>query len=208
MSNLRRHFTGILGGEVPIATPTRDFALVLHAPPEIAQALDDIRRRYDPAFQVGIEPHITVKRPATLGPGEKVEPLREVLRQATTQISAFRVQLRGYGVFRQPNSNVLFVKVEDERPFRELHNQVIAGLGRLYPSGLADQYEADNYHPHLTIGNKLSDLDLMVLEHELSSSSYQLDFSFIYQHLSLLISEYEKPWEAVEDFPFKFNQES
>ncbi len=202
----RGQFTTILEVIRGDERPEQDFALVLNAPPEVAQGIDDVRRRYDPAFKENILPHITVKRPAPLGGMEKVPQVRFVLREALQSFPALSVQLQGYGIFRSPNRNVAFLKVADEKPFCELHSRVLEGLGRLYPGGLADRYEGENYHPHLTIGNELSDLDLAVLEHELSSGLFQLDFNFRLDQVALFVHQPGQPWQIVELFEFKVEE--
>ncbi len=202
MNYLGEQFTTIFEVIRPEIRPEQNFALVLNAPPEVAYALDDVRRRYDPAYKLGIAPHITVKRPARLNEIRDIELLRQVLGEVIHDLPSISVQLRGYGVFRRPDANVLFLKVENEAPFYELHMRVLAGLSRIYPNGQADHFESDSYHPHLTIGNQLSDFDLVVLEHELTSSDFPLDFSFTLDHLSFLAHHSGKPWQAVEDFKF------
>jgi 2'-5' RNA ligase len=201
------YFTSIVETVRPSLHPEQNFALVLNTPPEIALALDDIRRRYDPAYKMGITPHITVKRPALLGDEKNVDPMRRVLREVAATIAPISVQVRTFDTFRTPDSNVLFLKVEDEQPLRELHQNVLDALSRLYPDGRADQFENSHYHPHLTIGNKLSELDLAVLEYELSNGNYQLDFNFTLDRLSLLVQEGDKPWQGVEEFYFTGNSE-
>ena len=202
MNYLGDQFTSIVEVLRPVTRLEQNFALVLNTPPEVAAEIDDIRRRYDPAYLVGIAPHITVKRPAALGDMADVETMRQVLREVVQSFEPISVQLNGYDIFRSPGSNVLFLKVMDEKPFCDLHLQVLQALARLYPNGQADHFENSHYHPHVTIGNKLTDLDLAVLEHELASGDYRLDFSFTLTNLSLLVHESNQPWEVVENFNF------
>ena len=204
MSQPREQFTGILNPAWLTAEQTeeQDFALIVNAPSEIAQALDDVRRRYDPAFKVGIPPHITIKRPAPLGGADKLAQLQAVLREGLTGAGEVSVQLRGYGIFKNPGTSVVFVKVQDEQPLLDLHQRSLTALSQIYPNGQADHFEGEKYHPHLTIGNELSELDLAVLEHELATGGYQLDFAFTVDCVTLFISQSGKPWQAIEDFKF------
>ncbi len=176
--------------------------MVLNAPSEISHSLDDVRSRYDPAFKSGIPPHITIKRPAVFGKNVDTSALQQAIQQATGDFRAFQVKLEGYGVFRRLENNVLFLKVQDEQPFYELHHRVLRALAQLYPEGIADQFEAEKYHPHLTIGNNLSEIDLAVLEHELTSGGYQLDFSFEINEVTLFVLEPPQPWQIAGNFPF------
>lgn len=204
MDRLKGKFTTIFEAIQVETKPQHSFALILMAPPEIAEALDDIRRRYDPAHKVGIPPHITIKRPAPLLQPEKikVEQLRQMIGPVARSFPPIQVQLQGYGIFRSPGRNVVFLKVKDEKPFCQLHMEVIKALSQLYPNGQADQYEGEQYHPHLTIGNQLSDLDLAVLERELSTGAYRLDFSFVLTQLHLYVTLTGQAWETADIFNF------
>ncbi len=208
MRRIRDQFTGILDNTLlPVEhQPEQDFALVLNAPPEVAQAIDDVRRRYDPAFKAGILPHITIKRPSALGIPEKLPLVQEALREGLAGHGAIQVQLEGYGIFNKPGTSVVFLKLRDETPFITLHRRAITALSQVYPDGLADQYEGQNYHPHLTIGNELSDLDLAVLEHELATGSFKLDFSFTFTQVTLFVQAANQPWRTLEEINFAGGQ--
>ncbi|HEX2912570.1 MAG TPA: 2'-5' RNA ligase family protein [Chloroflexia bacterium] len=202
MNSFREKFTTIFEAIRPESTAEDEFAIVLNAPPEISHALDDVRRRYDPAFKTGIPPHITVKRPALLLSKDKVPALHEAVRQVVHNFPPFPVQLQGYGLFKSAGRNVLFLKVQNEEPFCALHNQILDALRQIYPNGQADRYEDTNYHPHLTIGNELSEIDLAVLEYELKTGGYRLDFSFILDEISLFLHEARQPWNVLDTFKF------
>ncbi len=200
-------FTGILQIVQPEIGRERDFAIILYAPPEISMALDDIRRRYDPAFKANIPPHITVKRPAPLGAPENLDRLPQLLQEVTQNLRPFQVNLSGYDVFHKAECNVVFLKAVDETPLCNLHLEVIQALTHLYPNGSADALENDKYHPHLTIGNKLTNIELTVMEHELQSGSFRLNFEFIATEIGLMIQKPgEKPseliWETVGHYKF------
>lgn len=202
MKRRREQFTTILEAIRPDNSTEQNFALVLNAPSEIAQALNDVRRRYDPAHKVGISPHITIKRPALVGDPARVSEIRRVLRETLQDFPAIKVQLQGYDFFKIPDRNVVFLKVQDEQPFCELHNRIITALSQIYPNGQADQYEGSQFHPHLTIGNELNALDLAVLEYELSNGGYQLEFAFTLRHVDLFVNQAGQPWQVVESFQF------
>lgn len=200
-------FTGILQIVQPEIGRERDFAIILYAPPEISMALDDIRRRYDPAFKANIPPHITVKRPTPLGTPENLDKLPHLLQEVTQTLRPFDVHLNGYDVFPKAECNVVFLKALDEAPLRHLHQQVIQNLSKIYPNGNADALENDKYHPHLTIGNKLTNLELPVMEHELQSGKFQLNFEFVATEIGLMVEKPgEKPseliWETIGHYKF------
>ncbi len=178
--------------------PQHFFAIIAYAPPEISAAVDDIRSRYDPAFKDGIPPHITIKRPAILTNPALLSAMSGAIRVGLQHLQPFQVELDGYGVFRHPGRNVVFIKVRDERSFCELHTSVAAALSSVLADPGLDQYENSAYHPHLTIGNALSDLELAVMEHELSGGSYRLNFSFTLSEIALFSQPPAQPWQTVD----------
>jgi 2'-5' RNA ligase len=195
-------FTRILETIRPEAAPQQEYAIILDAPPEISEALDDVRRRYDPAFKVQVPPHITVKRPTVLPDPARIEGVREALRTVAASLPPIPVALKGFGSFKSPGRNVVFLKVENEVPLFQLHQRVAAVLREVFGVEQADQFENGSYHPHLTIGNELSEIDLAVLEHELMSGGYRLDFDFIITQFTLYVHDTGKPWETIETFSF------
>lgn len=178
------------------------FALVTYAPPEVSEAVDDIRRRYDPAFKDDIAPHITIKRPAVIENPALLPAMVEAVRKALRDIAPFQVDLEGYDVFRKKDANVVFLKVRDERPFCNLHMTVVQALDSVLPGAAIDQYEGNAYHPHLTIGNALDDLELAVMEYELSQGNYRLNFSFTLSELSMMDQPPHQSWRTIENFSF------
>ena len=178
--------------------PQHFFAVIAYAPPEISAAVDDIRRRYDPAFKDAIPPHITIKRPAVLSNRALLPAMSGAIRVGLQNIAPFQVELDGYGIFRHPGRNVVFIKVRDERPFCQLHMAVAHALSSVLADPGLDQYENAAYHPHLTIGNALSNLELAVMEHELSDGSYRLNFSFALTEIALFSQPPAQPWQTVD----------
>ncbi len=176
--------------------------MILGAPPEISEALDDVRRRYDPAFKVQVPPHITVKRPTMLGEPARIAQIQQAMQIVVASVPPIPVRLKGYGSFKSPGRNVVFLKVENERPFYDLHQKVAQALQEVYGMEQADHYEKINYHPHLTIGNELSEIDLAVLEHELSTGGYRLEFDFTLTQFTLYAHHTGKPWETIQTFVF------
>lgn len=178
------------------------FALVTYAPPEVSEAVDDIRRRYDPAFKDDIAPHITIKRPAILNEPELLSGMSAAVKQAMQNIRPFQVDLEGYNIFRKTDNNVVFLKVRDENPFCQLHMQMIEALETVLPGAGLDQYEGIAFHPHLTIGNALGDLELAVMEYELGSGNYRLNFSFELTEIAMLSQPPGQPWQTIDTFSF------
>jgi len=195
-------FTRILETIRPEETPQQEYAIILDAPREISEALDDVRRRYDPAFKVKVPPHITVKRPTVLADPARIKGTREALGTVAANLPPLPVTLNGFGSFKAPGRNVVFLKVEDEAPLFQLHQKVVAALHAVFGVDQADRFENGNYHPHLTIGNELSEIDLAVLEHELVTGGYRLNFDFIITQFTLYVHDTGKPWQTIETFSF------
>jgi 2'-5' RNA ligase len=208
---LTNRFTTILKIAQNGERQEQEFAIILYAPAEISVSLDDIRRRYDPGFALKIPPHITIKRPASLGNPDNLAKLLATLSQKMENVAAstrlFEVELEGYSIFHKQDSNVVFLKIKNEEPLIELHKKIIHALSEVFPNGHADSLEYDNYHPHLTIGNKLSDIELAVMKHELDSGNYQLNFNFTAHEIGLLA---QPPvwdgghfiWDTIASFTF------
>lgn len=197
-------FTGIFQAVRPPGQEQQQhyFALLAYSPPEVSAAVDDIRRRYDPAFKADIPPHITLKRPAILENPALLPAITGTVKTAMLQIAPFRVELEGYGVFRRPGRNVVFLKVKDEQPFCALHMNIVRAIDSVLPGAALDQFEGESYHPHLTIGNALDDLELAVMEYELNNNGYRLNFNFTLSQISLLSQPPGLPWETVGVFQF------
>jgi len=187
---LTSSFTGTLGSLRANNEQEAQFAVILYAPTEVSTALDYVRFRYDPSFKMKIPPHITLKRPASIGnPPNLPAHFHAVCRsieEITPAIQPFTVELSGYDVFRKPDCNVVFLKIADSSPLWSLHQKLLDALSHFYIGGAADSLEGEKYHPHLTIGNKLSDIELTVLQHELDTGSYKLDFRFTAEEMGLL----------------------
>jgi 2'-5' RNA ligase len=195
-------FTRILETIRPEAAPQQEYAIILDAPPEISEALDDVRRRYDPAFKVKVPPHITVKRPTVLADPTCIEAMRGAMRKVAANLPPIPVVLMGFGNFKSPGRNVVFLKVENEAPLYQLHQEVVAALQEVFGTDQADHFENSSYHPHLTIGNELSEIDLAVLEHELATGGYRLNFNFVISQFTLYVHDTGKPWQTIETFSF------
>jgi 2'-5' RNA ligase len=202
MSQRWKQFTDFFKGVDATPTQSDCFALMLDMPPDVTAALEDIRQRYDPAHRIGYLPHITVKRPAAL-PNREILPLmRAYLRNAAVKLPPIPVRLSGYDIFRSPNRNVVYLKAADETPFIRLHKAMVEALTNVLPGGAADQFENEAYHPHLTIGNELSDLDLAVLQHELQTGNQMFEFSFEAESVALYVGKPGQKWPAIEIFHF------
>ncbi|NWJ46022.1 MAG: 2'-5' RNA ligase family protein [Chloroflexi bacterium] len=207
---LTSSFTGTLSSIRANNEQEPQFAIILYAPTEVSTALDYVRFRYDPGFKMKIPPHITLKRPASIGKQPNLSAhfhtVCRAIEEITPTINPFAVALSGYDVFRKPDCNVVFLKIADASPLWHLHQKLIEVLSRFYPDGAADSLEGAKYHPHLTIGNKLSDIELAVLQHELDTGSYKLDFRFIAEEMGLLaqlpIADDRFDWRTISHFKF------
>jgi 2'-5' RNA ligase len=179
----------------------QSFALTLYIPQFVDAALHDIRNRYDPAALANIPVHITLKRFTSFVAMSDVDLIRQELEKFVKQFQPFQVTLDGYGMFHSPNHNVVFLKVKNPEPLRQLHCQVLGILEKIIPEGGADNYEGAKYVPHVTIGNALSDLDLMVLEHELAQHPENLHFTCEINQMSLVVAFFQEgDWKVVQNF--------
>jgi 2'-5' RNA ligase len=186
------------------ALAKQSFALTLYIPQEINQTLEELRQRYDPAASANIPIHITVKRFTPFFHKSEIEELRQKLAEMSQQVKPFQITAEGYGAFHSPNHNVVFLEIKNPAPLRHLHFKILEILQDFYPDAGADKFEGENYTPHITIGNALSDLDLAVLKHELSQQPELLHFSWEVNQMSLVIAFFQEGhWEIVQTFKFE-----
>lgn len=186
------------------ALAKQSFALTLYIPQNNNQALEEIRSRYDPAAQANIPIHITVKRFTPYFHKSEIEGIRQRLVEISSQLKPFLVTVDGYGTFDSPNHNVVFLKIKNPEPLRQLHYKIVEILEDFFAEGGIDNFEGQNYTPHITIGNALSDLDLAVLKHELSQQSGLLNFSWEVNQMSLVVAFFQAGhWEIVQTFKFE-----
>lgn len=127
-------------------------AIVIPAPPPVAEFVAAFRREHPGQELYALPPHITVMwpfiSPGTLDDGPDETLLRQTadrLRQICRSISPFTVTLDRYGTFP---GGVLYLAPHDPAPIIALHGHILAQFPEYPPYG----GEYGELVPHMTLG--------------------------------------------------------
>lgn len=166
------------------------FGIVIFPPEDVSEIANNYRKRFDPHFPL-IPPHMTV-REAEEGDEGKLSRAAEHLELAAKQLRPFRVRLNRFSTFL-PASNVVYMAPESEEELDRLHEAVCTG-----PLAVVERKYA--YTPHLTVAQKLSDIEM----HDIYASlrPIPLDLEFEVSQLHLLVRQDEGKWSVYRSFPF------
>ena len=121
-------------------------------PEEVTSVLGELQQNYKTAsWKILIPPHITVLPPALAL--TSADQAINYLREVAATIHPFDIEVEGVGHF-QNTSNTVYAKVKLNEELVWLHSRLckIASSVMATPSNMVD-----NFHPHITLSNKLSD---------------------------------------------------
>jgi len=148
--------------ETPQSPPL--YGVVLGLPEEFAEEIAGRRQRYCPNANKVIFPHITLRVPFTCQDARSlIEPLERVAREKLP----VKVTAKGLGTFKGTGKNVLYVHVERTPELLELHKAVVEaldGVNEVLP--YAADHQMDNWVPHITIAEGMSEEQLECLMKE------------------------------------------
>lgn len=153
-----------------------------------AQELRDYRAALGDLTALKIPTHITLVPPTEVDPAALPEVERH-LADATEQVAAFGVRLRGTGTFR-PVSPVVFVMLAEGISQCE---QLAAAVR----SGPLASELAFPYHPHVTIAHHLDDQLLDRAFDDLAD----FECAFVADRFHLYEHDEERGWQPTHDFP-------
>ncbi len=141
------------------------YGVVLDLPDEFSDEIAAKRRKYSPASARRIFPHITLRGPFV------VDDSREIvgeLEEVALSYLPVRIKSCGLGSFRGARNNVLYANVERSERLMRLHAAVVDALAEVrdvFPDA-SDQH-LENWVPHITIADGVTDEELTRLEEEL-----------------------------------------
>lgn len=165
-----------------------------HVKDEIKDLKLEIKDKFHAAHALKLPAHITITPPAWLE-ADREQDFLFLLKKVTATEVSFPVQLKDFGHFGQ---RVIFVKVVDHEPVKQLFKNFSAGLGTFL-----GEAAGSSIHPHITLATR--DLDREKFQKawkEFSSRSYSNSFSaealFVFRHNG-------KTWDIIEQLPFKGN---
>lgn len=147
------------------AKPQPMYGIVLDLPEEFQEEIAAKRERYCPQAAKRIFPHLTLRAPFSTHDPKGLVPLIEnvVLRYLPV-----RVQADGLGAFIGPRNNVLYARVQRSDRLLRLHEAIVQALPDVrdvYPDAASHQFE--NWVPHITIADGITEERLAELQHEL-----------------------------------------
>lgn len=164
---------------------------------EIRDLKLEIQDKFHAAHALKLPAHITITPPVWLE-AKKEQDFLFLLKKITATEVSFPLELRDFGHFGQ---RVIFVKVVDHEPVKQLFKNVSEGLDSIF-----SEAAGSSIHPHITLATR--DLDKEKFQKawkEFSSRSYSNSFSaealFVLRHNG-------KTWDIIEKFPFQGNSVS
>jgi 2'-5' RNA ligase len=150
--------------------------VVLDVPEPFASAVMGVRRRHRDEFRSSLPVEITVAGSNGVGELEADQTSEDVFALLTAIASDTKPIEASFGpVERFPGTEIFFLTLEDERPFRELHGRIVGSAIRFKPCPFP-------YQPHCTLRDRtpISDeevADLLAVE---IPGSFVLDTLSVY----------------------------
>ena len=146
----------------------KTYLIAVTPPLDICKKIDVYRNLYSGYTSYIIPPHVTIVPPFTLL-GVQEEELVCLLEKEGAPVEGMRACLDSFGFFEE-RKNVLFLQPDrkSEGLFKTIFQAIFSVLdGRI--KYRYDTYKAntDDFHPHLTIGEKIPDSQFEKLKAEL-----------------------------------------
>ncbi|MCS1350564.1 2'-5' RNA ligase family protein [Mechercharimyces sp. CAU 1602] len=148
---------------------------------KVQDIANSYRKRYDPHYGL-IPPHITLKEAFTLEEetGNQEETITNIvqhLEKVAERTAPFTIFLNKIGTFH-PNSNTIYVSMYDGADIIQLHDLINEG-----PLSHPETYA---FIPHITIGQKLSEDELLDVYGSLRMTNISIEtkidrFHLLYQ---------------------------
>ena len=131
------------------------YAIVLTFSDEIEDYFNKLRAAFQQYINYTIVPHITLVYP--FAPVFSLFQINEQLDKVAKRNKQFSIVLNGIDFFENENK-VVYAALENRRVVKKLHTDIIKSLEGLIKELRTDeQFNLDNFTPHVTIGEKLPD---------------------------------------------------
>ncbi|MGC4375455.1 2'-5' RNA ligase family protein [Fictibacillus sp. Mic-4] len=124
------------------------YGIVIFPSKELQEKVNSYRKRYDPHY-AWIAAHITLKESFDASDSE-IDNIVDYIERITKNVPPFEITIEKVGSFH-PVNNVIYLKVNDGHDLRALHDA--------FYSGPLENEERYNFVPHLTLAQKLSDIE-------------------------------------------------
>lgn len=175
------------------------YFIAIIPPQAIVDYIDNYRRQYNKDCLTSVPPHITVYPPFYLSNPES--ELIDKLNKIQVQISPFRVSFTSFDFFSCGN-NVAYLKPDSEstiqlRNLYKITRSLISGeiidVWPNYPINL------DQYSPHCTIAEQISDNEFSKVRHDLEPLSVNQGFDV---NSIFLLNKHQGKWSTVLELNF------
>lgn len=147
------------------AKPQPMYGIVLDLPEEFREEIAAKRERYCPQAAKRIFPHLTLRAPFATDDSKGLVP---AIENVVLRYLPVRVHAEGLDSFIGSRNNVLYAKVERSDRLLRLHEAIVHALPDVrdvYPDAASHQFE--NWVPHITIADGVTEERLAELKHEL-----------------------------------------
>ncbi|MCK6256797.1 2'-5' RNA ligase family protein [Fictibacillus sp. KIGAM418] len=124
------------------------YGIAIFPSEELKDKINSYRKRYDPHYSI-IAPHITLKDPFEANDAE-IEEIVEYIETVAKNIPPINIHITRASSFH-PVNNVIYLKVDNNDELNSLHEL-------LYEGPLEHEHPY-NFVPHLTLAQKLSDVE-------------------------------------------------
>ncbi len=173
-----------------MAEAKKTYAVALVLSDKTAEKLSQLRTDYQQVMDYNIIPHITLVY--RFSPVFSLFQINEQLEKVAKRYEQFNITLNGIGFFENGN-NVVYASLENIRPVKKLHTDIIGSLESFIKEWHTDgEYNLERYVPHVTIGSKIP--DSIFPEIKKKYARYRLNYEDTITHFSLF-SEKRGTWE-------------
>lgn len=171
------------------------FFAALVPPPMVKQEVKEIKLeikdKFGAAHALKLPAHVTLIPPLRLEK-EQEEPFLKALENVVEKQFPFPVKLKDFGHFGQ---RVIFLKVVDHKPVKELHQRLLQAI-----NGFLPLVKNQNLHPHVTLATRdLSRENFYSAWQEMKDRKYEAQF--VAAALTLFKND-GKSWNLFKIFNF------
>lgn len=124
------------------------YGIVLFPSKKLQDIANSYRKRYDPHYAL-VPPHLTLKAPFEADE-KRIQVIALELRKIAQQVEPFKLSVYKFSSFA-PANNVIYLKVEPTPELKKLYE--------LLHQGALQENPEYPFVPHITIGQKLSDIE-------------------------------------------------
>ncbi|TVR29834.1 MAG: 2'-5' RNA ligase family protein [Balneolaceae bacterium] len=160
---------------------------------------EEMKARFNAKHALKAPPHITLQMPFRLDDEGELNTIKQLNRFASEQ-KPFSIVLNGFDAFEP---RVIFVKIENQRPIKELHLRLKRVL--IEDLSFPQKKVINELHPHMTIATRdLTESNFYTAWSEFKSRPFEGNFRA--DSISLL-NHNGKNWDIYKSFPFSEEEE-